>query len=81
MGSDKLQSMKAGDIVRVIKVPAGLPDDSKKLFELCLGRCFPVKGIDDGRIELLVGEVVGEPGYVQSIYLWPDEIEPAENSN
>jgi hypothetical protein len=73
--------MKPRDLVRVIKVPIGVPEDSRRIFELCLGKCFPIEGIEDGRVELLVGQVVGEPDHMHSIYLFPDEIEVAENSN
>jgi hypothetical protein len=72
--------MRPGDIVRVIKIPTGLPVESQSVFELCVGRCFAVERIEgDGRIELLVGHVLGAKDFEHSLYLWPDEVEPANN--
>jgi hypothetical protein len=73
--------MKVGDTVRVTKVPDGIPEGDRPLFSECVGKVFRINAIEaDGRVELLVGQVAGEPNYMHSIYLWPDEIEP-ENSN
>ena len=77
--------MKIGDKIRVIKVPAGLRDDddlrTRTLFDLCLGRTFPIAGIDANRIELHVGEVLGVPAYIHSIYIEPEYVEVIETSN
>jgi hypothetical protein len=78
MRSDKFGQMKTGDIVRVVKIPVGLSDDSQKIFELCLGKCFPIEGIENGHIELLVGQVVGVADYLHSIYLESEEFELVE---
>ncbi len=76
--------MKVGDLVRVIGIPDGLPDndmDTKRIFELCVGRVFPVQDltpVDDLEYELVelhVGEVVGEPHFVHSIWIEPEFIE------
>ena len=71
--------MKIGDFVRVVKIPAGLRDDgdlrTKSLFDLCLGRVFPIAGMQDGLIELHVGEVVAEPAFIHSIYIEPEYLE------
>ena len=76
--------MKIGDKVRVIGTPENLPDNdiaAKQIFELCVGRIFPiedvrrVEGLGQDVIELLVGEVVGEPDYMHSIYIEPKFLE------
>jgi hypothetical protein len=77
--SDRTQSMKVGDVVRVVRIPEGLRDDddlqTKTIFERCLGRCFPVIELDGGFVQLHVGEVVGEASYMHSIYIEPEFIE------
>jgi hypothetical protein len=55
--------LKIGDKVRVIQVPRVLPKDDRlatqALFELCVGRVFPVVGFNDaGWLELEVGEAL-----------------------
>ena len=75
-----MPQIKTGDIVRVVKAPSGLPDESQKLFQLCLGKCFPVEGVVNGRVELLVGEVLGVANYLHSIYLESGELELVGNS-
>jgi len=76
--------VKVGDKVRVIGIPENLPDNdigTRQVFELCVGRTFPVEdvrrveGLDHDVIELLVGEVVGEPDYMHSIYIEPEFLE------
>ncbi len=68
--------MKHGDVVRVIRIPDGLPEESQQVFELCLGKSFPIEQIEsDGRLELLVGSVLGVADFIHSIYLQPDEVE------
>lgn len=70
--------MKIGDKVRVARLPQQLPqreaDDlrTRQIFELCVGRVFPVVGLVNGLIELEVGEVVGERAYMHSIWIEPD---------
>jgi hypothetical protein len=68
--------MKVGARVRVIDVPEHLPIDDpadevplRKLFELCVGRVFPIVAIEGELAELEVGEVVGVPAYMHSIWL------------
>ena len=76
--------MKVGDMIRVIKIPAGLRDEddlrTRTLFSLCLGKIYPVAGIDDKLIELEVGEIFGEPSHMHSIYIEPEYVEEVENS-
>jgi hypothetical protein len=65
--------MKIGDQVEVVAVPRSLPSGmgTQALFEACLGRIFPVAAIDNGLLELHVGEVVGEESYMHSIWIEP----------
>lgn len=73
--------MQVGEKVRVVRLPERLPtaggDDleTRRIFELCLGREFPIVGVLNGLIELEVGEVVGEPAYMHSIWIEPDCVE------
>ena len=82
--------MKVGDKVRVIGIPKGLSDNdmqTKQVFELCLGRIFPiedirpVKDLPYGLVELLVGEVVGEADYIHSIWVEPEFLEVVDTTN
>gem|GEM_PF-4427580 len=56
--------LKVGDIVRVVGIPPKLPDDefnTTELFQLCLGKTFPIRGFQGPLIQLDVGELRGEP--------------------
>lgn len=54
--------IQAGDRVRLIAVPrelAGVPEETQKLFELCVGKEFTVEGFDSyGHAELEVGTLI-----------------------
>ena len=55
--------MIIGNLLRVVKIPDDLPDDdmhTKKLFELCGGRTFPIVNREAALLEIEVGEVLGE---------------------
>ena len=56
------RGMKIGDQVEVVAIPASLPSgmSTQALFEACVGRVFPIAGIDNGFLKLHVGEIVGE---------------------
>lgn len=74
--------MKLGEMVRVVGLPGDLEDnelDTKRIFELCLGKVFPIAGFDKGFVELHVGEVVGEPAYIHMIWIAPEFLESVEN--
>ena len=83
--------MKIGDQVRVVRLPDGLVEDDLfqtiSLFEHCLGRTFPIVGIQpvpetgSDLLELEVGEVVGKPAYVHSIWIERDFVEVVEAAN
>jgi hypothetical protein len=82
--------MKIGDKVRVIGIPEGLADNdmqTKQVFELCLGRIFPIedfKQVEDlpyKLVELFVGEVVGEADYMHSIWVEPEFLEVVDTTN
>lgn len=68
-----------GLAVRVVRLPNLDSDapDTRDLFQACLNRTFPVVGIDRGFIELEVGDVLGEPAWMHSIYLEPECLEVA----
>ena len=55
--------MKIGDKVCVMKVPDGVPPDNQvmTLFRGCVGKTFPIVKMDDGLVELHVGEAFGKP--------------------
>jgi hypothetical protein len=77
--------MKAGDFVRVIKIPPGLRDykDSpiKTLFELCLGKTFRIVAVENNMIELHVGDVLGKLAYRHMIVIEPEFVEAVEKSS
>lgn len=56
------------------RLPSGEGDDlgTRRIFELCVGRTFPILGFANGLIELEVGEVVGEPAHMHAIWVEPD---------
>ena len=75
--------MKVGDKVRITGIPPKLPDNdlgTKTLFELCVGREFEVAGFEGDLLELHVGEIVGEPSYMQAIWIEPEFLEVVEVS-
>jgi hypothetical protein len=63
--------MKVGDQVEVIAIPKSLPSGmgTQGLFEACIGGLFPIEGIDNGLLELHVGEVVGKEAFMHSIWI------------
>jgi hypothetical protein len=73
--------LKVGDYVRVTGIPQDLPnldgDDlrTKDIFERCLGRVFPVTGFQGKWLELEVGEVVGAPACMHTIWIEPEFVE------
>jgi hypothetical protein len=74
--------MKVIDIVRVARIPSGLPDESQKLFELSLGKSFPIDGIEEnGTVQLLAGTLLGMEDFRHTLYFWPHELELVDNSN
>jgi hypothetical protein len=76
--------VKRGDVVRVVRLPTGLPEGpplkTRELFEACLGKCFPIEAVEDSRVELLVGHLLGEADYMHSIYVEPDCLELVSSS-
>ena len=73
--------MKIGDLVVITGIPNTLPDGmgTRELFEKCLGRTFAIAGLDDGLVELEVGEVLGEPSYMHSIWVEPSHLAPSDS--
>ena len=65
--------MKIGDLVVITGIPSTLPDGmgTRELFEKCLGRTFAIVGFENVFVELEVGEVLGEPSYMHSIWIEP----------
>jgi hypothetical protein len=54
---------------------------TKSIFELCLGRTFPIAGFQGPLIELEVGEVAGEPSYAHSIWIEPEFLEAVSRAS
>jgi len=71
--------VKIGDRVRFVAIPDELPPDDEpaalgtnSLFQRCLGRLFPVVDINElGWAELEVGEVNGQPPYMETVWVEP----------
>jgi hypothetical protein len=56
--------------------------NTRSLFELCVGRVFPIVGFNDaGWLELEVGEVLGEPACMDSIWIEPEFVEILETTS
>jgi len=78
--------MKIGDSIRVVGTPHGLEGETKALFELCVERVFPIIGIvpvpeiGSELLELHVGEVVGKPSYMHSIWIEKEFVTSADPS-
>ena len=75
--------MKEGDLIRVIRVPEGVRDSdefkTRSTLEHCIGRVFPIMGFNEyGMIQIDVGEIVGKPSYMESIWIEPECMEPVE---
>jgi len=69
--------MKEGDLVRIIRVPDGIRDSEElKTFSTlkqCVGRVFPIMGFNQyGMIQIDVGELLGKPSYMESIWIEPE---------
>jgi hypothetical protein len=75
--------MKIGDRVEVVAVPGSLPSGmgTQALFEACVGRVFPIAGIDNGLLELHVGQAVGEENYCTPFGLKPAALFCVPNAN
>jgi hypothetical protein len=68
--------------VRVVAIPPRLPDgaETRLVFERCVGLTFPVIDITPhGHVELEVGEVMGVPAYLHSIWIEPDCLERVQS--
>jgi hypothetical protein len=73
--------MNIGDKVRVLGIPDGVPADNEmllKLFSGCVGKTFPIVKIDDGLVELHVGEAFGKPGEYHQIWIEQSQLEVVE---
>jgi hypothetical protein len=76
-----------GDKVRIIGVPPDLPEDerlqSRALFERCIGEIFPIvdiahlEGPPYKLLQLDVGNVVGKPACMETIWTELQYVEPA----
>ncbi|MGX1102996.1 MULTISPECIES: hypothetical protein [Bradyrhizobium] len=68
--------MKIGDRVEVMAIPDALPEHmgTQALFMKCLGRHFPIVDVKGHLVELEVGEVLGEPSYMDSIWIERDYV-------
>ena len=73
--------MEIGDLIRVLRVPDSVNDSTgfatRSTLERCVGRVFPIVSFNDLRmIELEIGELLGKPSYMESIWIEPDCVEP-----
>jgi hypothetical protein len=74
--------MNVGDRVRVVALPPSLPDGmgTRDLFQRCQNNVFPIVGFQGRLIQIEVGEILGEPPYMHSIWIEPEFIEVVEVS-
>lgn len=76
---------KVGEWVRIIGVPPNLADEepmkTRTLFETCVGRFFRIEDIEEADglvfIKLDVGHMRGRERYLESIWIEPEYVEPA----
>jgi hypothetical protein len=69
--------MVVGDRVEIVKIPDHLPLDEVQELELCIGRVFPIKEIDEwGLVTLEIGEVTGQQAHQSVISIKPEFLEP-----
>jgi len=63
-----------------MKVPDGVPPDNQvmTLFRGCVGKTFPIVKMDDGLVELHVGEAFGKPAEFHQIWLEPAQLKLVE---
>jgi len=78
--------MKAGDRVRILKVPPWAEDDSefltRTIVEKSLGKIFPVADVDAwGLMGIGFGEVVGKDRDQVMIWIEPDYLELVESTS
>ena len=76
--------MNIGDRVRVVTIPSELPENeirTRSVFELCIGQVFPVVGLQGNLLELHVGDVLGKPAYMDSIWIEPEHVEVVRTSD
>ena len=74
--------MKVGDTVRLRAIPPGVKDgeelQTRILFENCVGKTFPIVSLDAVAglpyrlVRLDVGHVLGEPTYLETIWVEPE---------
>ena len=75
--------MKIGDKVRLVGIPAGVPEGdsdlpTKKRFEQCLGRVFEIIGFNEiGWAEIEITPVTGSPG--EALWVEPEFLELVSN--
>jgi len=73
------RSFSVGTLVRLVGTPPDVVDTDElqtaTLFRLCLGKTFPIREMLDGMATLDVGEILGEPSYMHTIYVEPEFLE------
>lgn len=74
--------MRVGDPIRILRVPASVQDSdrlkTRSILERCVGRVFPIMSFNEhGMIQIDIGEFVGKPSYMETIWIERDCVEPA----
>src|SRR5580704_13360099 len=83
--------IRVGDTIRVLGIPPDVrnyeenPADEEELktktvFERCLNRTSRTENLEEARVKLLVGRVMGSPRYETSTFLDPEFIELASRN-
>jgi hypothetical protein len=80
----RISTWKAGDQIRVVRIPASVQDSgelkTRSILERCVGREFAIIGFNEyGMIQIDVGDVVGKPSYMESIWIELDCVERVED--
>ncbi len=74
-------TMNIGDRVKLTKVPDDLPEGNRQLetlFHGCVGKTFTVAAIDEGLLELHVGEAFEKPADYHRIWVEPNLVKRVE---
>ena len=75
------RSFAIGDVVTIKRIPSSikdLPVETQRVFNLCIGKSYPVQEIDRcGHLELEVGNDVDKKvgGFMNTIWIEPEFVE------
>jgi predicted short-subunit dehydrogenase-like oxidoreductase (DUF2520 family) len=76
-----LGAVEVGDKVRVKEIPSDLREqETRAIFQRCLGKVFSIAGFQKGLIELEVGRAIGRFPAAHSIWVEPEFLERVDDA-